>query len=487
MRLFFTLFLLFIFHCAFPHTIYIGNRSGAVIKNDMKDLHPGDTLAIRSGKYEKGGSFSNLNHITIINYGGILEFGQSVSLGKLSQVSISGAGSKGLKYGIRFQHIQSNAFTLQGSCDGLSISFCEYINMEGTVLDASKFFVVYTGDTSTLALYKTTISNQKLVHSGALLAGSYASTTSFQNVVDSIAFLNIIIDSTASDVNQVLGSSIYRMMASDWRITGPCPNGKHDAGIFQTHGNGTLRNIYRHGGWGYLWRVWNVGLNGRADSYVYNCIDLSSECYGTLDVRMEAEDTTTDNSIPFCRGASMHVLNNTSGNKRNAIAYVSVLVIAGQFFSQNGYVLEVRNNLSFNTVSDNANKIVKQNTEDALTDTSNNIYVEDPISSGILIDTVDCRLDPSGAAIDKAITIPFIKTDIDGIKRPVGKAADIGAREFPDAGVIGKRHASIPKKYAVIAIGLITVAALILSVKKAAGKGSGNSTVGFNNQASNKG
>ncbi len=453
----------------------------------MQGLHPGDTLAIRSGNYEKGGSFSNLKNITIINSGGILDFGQSVSLGRLSHVSISGAGVKGLKYGIRFQHYKGNAFTLAGSCSRLSISFCEYINMDGTVLDASTFFTVYNGDPATLALFRTTISNQKLVHSGALFVGSWASTASFQNVVDSIAFLNIIIDSTESDVVQVLGSSIYRLMASDWRITGPCPNGKHDAGIFQTHGNGTLRNIYRRGGWGYLWRVWNVGLNGRADSYVYNCIDLSSDCYGTLDVRMEAEDTTTGNQVPYCRGASMHVLNNTSGNKKNAVHYVSVLVIAGQFFSKNGYVLEIRNNLSFNTATDNANTLVKQNTEDPLTDTSNNIYVADPIASGILLDTVDCRLNPSGRAIDRAVSIPFINSDIDGIRRPVGKAADIGAREFPNVNAAPGVHASIPKKYVFIGIGLIAVAALILTVKKAAGKGSGNSTSGFHNQPSNEG
>ena len=453
----------------------------------MKGLHPGDTLAIRSGYYDRGGSFSNLHHITIINSGGILDFGQSVFLGNLSQVSIIGSGVKGLKYGIRFKNVKGNAFSLEAPCNALSISFCEYRNLEGTALDVSKFFTTYNGNTATLALYKTIISYQKLVHSGPLFVGSWASTHSFQNVVDSIAFLHVIIDSTSNNSTQVLGNSVYRMLACDWMITGPCPYGKQDVGIFQIHGNGTLRNIYRHGGWGYLWRVWNVGLNGRADSYMYNCIDLSSDAYGTLDTRIEEGDTTTGNSIPFCRGGSMHVLNNTTGNKRNATHYVSVLVIAGRFFSENGYKLEIRNNLCFNNITDNANTIVKQNTDDPLTDTSNNLYTGNPIEAGILSDTLECRLNPSGSAIDQAVPVSFIKTDIDGVARPVGKAPDIGARESPDPNAIRYQHSSIPKKYLLIGMGFLAIAVLILSTKKRVGKRTGGSRVNFHNQPFNEG
>ncbi len=484
MKLFFSLFFLFIFQEVFPHTLFIGTGTGAVIKNDMKGLRPGDTLAIHAGYYDKGGSFSNLHHITIINYGGILDFNQSIALGNLSQVLISGAGVNGLKYGIRFLNMQGNAFTLEASCNALTISFCEYRNVDGNILDASRFFTRYTGDTATLALYKTTLSNQYLVHSGPLFVGSWAGTGSFENVVDSIAFLKVIVDSTSSNVNQVIGSSIYRMLASDWKITGPCPNGINDVGIFQTKGNGTLRNIYRHSGWGYLWRVWNVGLNGRADSYVYNCIDLSTDAYGTVDTRIDAGDTTTGNKIPFCRGGSMHVLNNTTGNKRNNSNYVTVLVVVGRFFSENGYTLEVRNNLCFNNTNDNSNRLVKLNTDEPLVDTSNNIYVPDPIEAGILLDTVECRLNPSGSAIDQALPVLFIKTDIEGVARPVGQAADIGAREFPDPNAIIYRHSSLPKKYLYIGMGFLALAALILTIKKSVRKRTDGSRLSFQNQPS---
>jgi hypothetical protein len=470
MKSLFIFLLSFIYSCAHAHTLVIGTGSGSVIKTDMKGLRPGDTLAIRSGFYEKGGAFSNLSGISITNQGGPVTFGQTVSLGSLSGVGIRGNGVKGLFYGIRFQDMKGTAFFVEAPCNHLSIAYCAYQNLDGVVLDASRFFIRYTGDTATMALYKTVISHQKLLHSGPLFTGSWASTGSFQNVVDSIAFLDIVIDSSGSEGNQVIGNSVYRMLADHWIITGPNPNGKHDVGIFQIAGNGTLRNIYRRNGWGYLWRLWNVGLNGRTDSYLYNCIDLSSDAYGTVDYRIAADDTTTGNRIPFCRGGNMHILNNTSGNKQNATHYVSVLVVAGRFFSENGYTLEIRNNLCFNNATDNANRMVKQNTSDPLTDTSNNIYAADPIAAGILLDTIECRLNPAGAAIDRAVTIPYIHSDIGGMRRPSGSAADIGAREYAGSGTIVPGHAVFPKRYFYMGLTVLLTMIFILIGRKVARK-----------------
>ncbi|HCL82725.1 MAG TPA: hypothetical protein DIC22_02065, partial [Chitinophagaceae bacterium] len=417
MKIVFT-FSLFIFSLqVYPHTVITGSGYGSVIQSDMNGLNPGDTLAIRAGHYEKGGAFSNLAGITIINYQGIVDFGNTVTLGNLQMVSITGSGWKGGVYGFRFRNFRGDAFLLEAPCRALSIAWCEYRNLDGIAFNASHFFTTYTGDRSTFALYKTGFYHQKLVHSGALFVGSWAANALFQNVVDSIAFLHILVDSTSSDVCQVLGHSIYHMLASHWRVTGPCPNGKHDAGIFQTSGNGTVCNVYRKDGWGYIWRSWNLGLNGRADSYLYNCIDLNTDNYGTIDTRIEAADTTTGNHIPFIRGANMHVLNNTIGNKRTK-NYVSQLVIAGNFCSANGYRLEVRNNLCFNTIATGSDPIIKQNTRDPLKDTSNNLYTRNPIAAGILLDTIECKLNPGSPAIDQAITFSFIHSDIDGVRRP---------------------------------------------------------------------
>jgi hypothetical protein len=433
MKIVFTFWLCIFFVPAFPRTMITGTGSGSVLLQNMNGLNPGDTVAIRTGRYEKGGLFSNLTGITIINYGGIVDFGNTVTLENLKTVSISGSGWKKEVYGFRFLHMKGDAFLLSSPCRSLSLSYCEYRFLDGNAFNASRFFTTYTGEPSTLALYKTSFYYQKLVHSGPLFVGSWAANALFQNVVDSIAFLHISVDSTTSDGNQVIGHSIYRMLASHWRITGPCPNGTHDVGVFQTSGNGTVCNVYRRDGWGYLWRSWNLGLNGRADCYLYNCIDLNTDNYGTIDSRIDAGDTTTGSRIPYCRGASMHVLNNTIGNKRTP-NYVSQLVIAGNFCSSNGYRLEVRNNLCFNTIATGSDPIIKQNTSDPLLDTSNNLYAKNPIAAGILLDTIHCLLNPKGPAIGRGIAIPFITTDIDGVPRPTGKSSDIGAREFTGSG-----------------------------------------------------
>ncbi len=104
----------------------------------------------------------------------------------------------------------------------------------------------------------------------------------------------------------------------------------------------------------------------------------------------------------------MHVLNNTIGNKRTK-NYVSQLVIAGNFCPANGYRLEVRNNLCFNTIATGSDPIIKQNTRDPLKDTSNNLYTRNPIAAGILLDTIECKLNPGSPAIDQAITFSFIR------------------------------------------------------------------------------
>ena len=487
MKIVFTIFFLIFCVTVYSRTEIIGSGSGAVNRDNMQGLKPGDTLAIRAGTYENGGSFSGLAGITILNYGGIVDFGKTVSLGNLKMVTISGSGVNALFYGIRFRNFRGDAFLLGAPCYSLRLSHCEYNNLDGTAFNASRFFTTYTGDSSTFALYKTVFSYQKLVHSGALFIGSWSAPKEFKNVVDSISFIHIIVDSTSSDVCQVLGQSVYRMLANHWRITGPCPNGKHDAGIFQIAGNGTVSNIYRKDGWGYIWRVWNIGLNGRADSYLYNCIDLNTDNYGTIDTRMEASDTTTGNTIPFLRGANMHVLNNTIGNKRTR-GYVSQLVITGHYCYSSGYRLEVRNNLCFNTVATGYDPIIKGNTNEPLTDTSNNLYTANPISAGILLDTIECLLTPSSPAIDHAVGFPFISTDIDGVPRPVGKSADIGAREFPDAAaIIYPKQGVLQKKWTVIGLGSALIAIILIVSAKKARKNLHDSTYKLESQPPNIG
>jgi hypothetical protein len=96
-------------------------------------------------------------------------------------------------------------------------------------------------------------------------------------------------------------------------------------------------------------------------------------------------------------------------------------------------------------------------------------FVEKSLKDGILVDTIECKLNPYGPAIDRAITYSFIPTDIDGVTRPTGKSADIGAREFPDpAAIIYPKQGVLQKKWTVIGLGSALIAIiLIVSAKKA--------------------
>jgi hypothetical protein len=185
---------------------------------------------------------------------------------------------------------------------------------------------------------------------------------------------------------------------------------------------------------------------------------------------MVAADTTAGNTIPFVRGASMHVFNNTIGNKRT-VNYVSQLVITGTFGASAGYLLEIRNNLAFNTIATGFDQIVKQNTGELIPDTSNNLYSKNPIADGILMDTIECKLNPYGPAIDGAITYPFIPTDIDGVTRPTGKSADIGAREYPEK--VPERqvnHIAQPNRWLIPGLGALGIVLILVVFLKMAGK-----------------
>ncbi len=477
-------FLLLLPSLLFARQIVIGSGTGAVFKNDMGGLKPGDTLAIRAGEYDAGGSFSHLSRITIVNYRGIVRFTHALTFSHLSDVVFSGTGQPGLEYGFSFRKMHGDAVVFEGPCKRFTVAQCEFRDVEGSAYDASHTFVKYSGDSAGLALNRVRFTGQRLVHSGPFFTGSFAACPLFENVLDSVSFTGVVVDSTMSEGPQLLAHSIYHFLVSDWKVTGPAPNAHRDFGIIQTMGNGTVRNFYRHGGWGYIWRNWNAGLNERGESWIYNCIDLASNHYGTVDTRIEAVDTSVGNSIPFCRGGNMHVFNNTSGNKR-ADSYVTVLVVVGDFFSAAGYKTEVRNNLCFNNLTDNANKMFKQNTMDPLPDTSNNIYCDDPIAAGLLLDTVECQLNPKGWAINGGVPTPRVITDFAGIRRPVGEGQDIGAREYPDAAVNPPRPAAIvpvapfrwKRTLAGVGFALFVAGGLYLTAKKAFRKPKGRSTL----------
>ncbi|MDR3716617.1 MAG: choice-of-anchor Q domain-containing protein [Puia sp.] len=409
-------------------TVVIGSGSGNLSVTSMNGLSAGDVLAIKPGTYT-GAGFSNLSGVSIINNGALVTFTGSISISNLTNVTIAGNGASGLTYGF-FATSKTPVFVVQGKCSGLRIYNFDNTGV-GQFFNASQNgMATYNGNVSTKLLYKTAIGNIRLTSSGQFLQGSYGSTTDFKNVIDSIAIFNVIITNTTSNGQQVAGASIYHLDAHDWTVTGPVPNSSGDVGIFQIYGNARVHNIYRNGGYGYIMRIFNTGLDGVSDSYLYNCIDLNSVMYGTIDTRVDPTGFTSGKTPPFCTGGNIHVLNNTAGNKTETDGYTTCLVIVGPF---TGYKCEIRNNISFNTSQIQASKLIQMNAGDALPDTSNNLYFTTAQIGNVLVDQVNCYLKTGSPAINTGYAEAFITTDIGGITRPQGGVIDIGAREYTGA------------------------------------------------------
>jgi hypothetical protein len=391
----------------------------------MEGLDSGDVIVITPGIYS-GGEFSALKNISITNNGGLVVFNGTVSLASLKNVVISGNGSKKFFYGFQFNSVNGHAFSTHGNFYGLRIYNCEFINVNGNVLDVADNDAVYNGDTSSIKLYKTTLANLRMEKCGLLLQGYYGTPDKLTDVIDSIAIYFIKIDTTLANGQAVSAGAIYRMDIHDWKVNGFAFNKKlsGDVGLIHTSGNGKVYNIYRHGGRGYIWRQWNTGLNGLAESYIFNVIDLATSAYGFIDTRIDKSYFTDKNKMPYTTGGNMHVCNNTIGNKSDSV-YVTHIVVMGE---QGEYKTEVRNNLAFNIkgymMTNNSGAQYDQ------ADSSSNLLFNASQILDVLSDTVYCLIrHKKSPVVDKGTPVPFIKTDIGGVPRPHGDGFDIGARE----------------------------------------------------------
>ncbi|HLK27287.1 MAG TPA: choice-of-anchor Q domain-containing protein [Puia sp.] len=431
------LFSFFAFINANAKTVVIGSGSGSISQTSMSGLSSGDVLAIAPGTYS-GATFSNLNNISIVNNGGVVTFTGRVTLGSsLVNVVISGTGASGTTYGFQFGKpgttFNDIAISLTGvNTQGLRIYNCEFWNVTNNIVDGSGYSTTYTGDISTLKLYKCTFDHWHTHSSGMIYQGSYGSANQFLVPVDSITVSNMIIDTVYSNGTLFNGGGIYRVNLHDWKVNAYCLNPSGDVGMITVNGNGNINNIYRHGGRGYIARVWGCGLNGPGVTNIYNVIDVASNAYGTVDARVDTTYLTSSKTVPAVWGSDFHILNNTSGNKTDVNGYVCPVVIVGTYLS---YKMEIRNNFAFNNQY-GANTIINNNTSggNTIKDTSNNYYLTASQVLSALSDTVNCYLKSGSPLIDKGYASTLVTTDIAGISRPQGSGYDVGAREYSSTG-----------------------------------------------------
>ncbi len=400
-------FLLFIFSVTSIHanTIVIGTGSGFISVPNMNGLNPGDTLAIDAGQYS-GAAFNNLKGITITNNGGAVAFTGTVTLNTLAECVFSG---------FQFSNVPGISIRWDGNsrrCVEKNISFT---NCAGNANDASDHNP-YNGDTSSLKLYMCTFDSLTLFRSGMVMRGSYGDAKDLECYMDSIVFSRIKVDSTLG-IGTEVGGVIFRIDAHDWKETykGVITQ-LGDIGIFLINGNGSIHNIYRIGGRGYILRVWNLGLKVPGNTYFYNNIDLNSTQYGSLDTRVDPTEFTQ-----YTTGGNCYIFNNTAGNKEDHIGYWSSIAVVGTFSPP--WVCQTRNNLGFNLQTNGKPPItMNQSSGTWITDSSNNMYFDKPDS---VLDPITGVPFPNSPVLGKGLTLALVKDDY--YHNPRTGAYDIGA------------------------------------------------------------
>jgi Protein of unknown function (DUF1533) len=431
MRKIITIILLAIAFKASAKTVVIGSGSGTVSQTSMTGLSVGDILMIKKGTYS-GATFSNIHDVTIINdtTGTVTFTGQFVIGSSIYNLTIFGNGYSGAFYGFQFgtpgSTFSNIAISLQGgNTRGLRIYNCEFWNVQNTIVDGSGYGVTYTGDTSTLKLYRASFDHWKMHSCDVLYQGSFGTANQFLVPTDSFAITNMIIDTLYSNGTVINNNGGYRMLIHDWTVDATCLNPSGDVGMIVDFGNGNFYNLYKHGGRGYTARIWGCGLNGPGVVNIYNCIDLASNAYGFADVRVDTTQLTASKTIPAIWGADFHVFNNTSGNKIDVNGYVCPVVIAGTWLS---YKMEIRNNIGFNNQY-GANPIINNNSSgQTMTDTSNNYYFSAAQSLLVFTDTASCLLKSGSPMISAGYNPPLSSAGANGVAW--GNPPGVGANAY---------------------------------------------------------
>lgn len=270
-------------------TIQYGTGSGSINVTSMAGLSAGDTLAIKGGTYSSA-SFTNLNHVTIINSGGAVTFTGQVNIGPWSYVNMDGTGD-GLTYGFKFTN--TGGYIL-GIGNG---HIADYSRISHFEIATSQDFIHYSNsqggtynpaDSSTLMFNHFTLDYVHLINSGFLWYGTWSGPYPAVSVVNNLIISNLKADGVTTTSGIVWGNSLYNIDFHDWVMNGPI-NGANDVGMIQGSGNGKMHSILMNSGiWGYLTRWQTLKLNGVGATYVYNNIKLYSTRYGLADLRCDA-------------------------------------------------------------------------------------------------------------------------------------------------------------------------------------------------------
>ena len=422
-------------------TVTIGTGSGTLSVTSMGSLSlvAGDTIAINTGTYS-GATFTHLNNVTIVPGTGGVNFTAPVGISDDSAVTWDGTVLPGVTYGFTFANfpVGNSCFASIGANNlNCTIKGVRAIDTGGSVLNGAGGNLVYNGTTASCVFYNMTVDTIKTSGSSSVYQGTFANNTTYYNVCIGLTIRNVIcLHDGAEGTNECSANNTFNMVADNWVIVGPTIGNTGDQGIFNISGNCTLSNIYRSGGWGWLMRIFNSSLVTPSTSYIYNCIDLNNDAYGTVDTRIDIASiaATTGSAYPLA-GNGIKFLNDTAGNHLDLTGYRSNLVL--NYGSTDGlgsptvYEVDVINCFAFNNPAGGVNPWIsgslycKGGPDATNLVMNNNVDLSSTLPSGYITTVYACYPVPGGPLVGTGATVATTADDIYGYPRT--GTYDIGA------------------------------------------------------------
>lgn len=363
----------------------------------MKLTTAGQKIIHLEAGSQPGVDASGKSNITYYADQGLVIFTSQIKLGNTLHIKFDGPS------GFKFTGKDYSVFgTGNGNNIGDTIRNFDFGNTANTVFDAiTKIYegkdrmLTYDGTPRTAVFWGLTVDSFRVAGKTSLYQGPWEANNTYHMVTIGPTFSHGKFSNDGSGDNQkIRGNSIYGLKVSDWMVVGPTKERGGDYGIIFIVGSGSVRNIYRDGGWGYLERIVVVQLGGipfDQTCSLSNCIDVNSIQYGTVDVRIEP-GWLNGNAAIALNGADFYFSHNISGNKTDYGDYVTNAVVLGSMKDDQGKIWTVHllNNFAFNAMPSamsNASSLVKNNSNGLVKlDSANNLDLPPgvPIPPGFL-------------------------------------------------------------------------------------------------------
>ncbi len=332
---------------------------------------------------QPGVNASGQSNITYLSDRGTVIFTSQIKLGNTRNIKFD--GPSGFKYTGNDYAVFNSGI---GNNQGDTIRNFDFGNTAYTVFDAlTKIFIspgvwlTYNGTPQSTVFWGLTVDSFKVSGKTSLFQGPWEKNNTFHMVSAGLTFMNgVFVNDGTGDNGKIRSNSLYGLKVDGWKVTGPTLSGGGDYGIILIVGTGTIKNVYRNGGWGYLERLVISKLAGIPFDQtcgIYQCVDLNSTHYGTVDVRMESSDMSSTSAMPLT-GSDFYFINNISGDKKDDGTYVTNAIVLGSLKDDlnKKWTIYIKNNLAFNAMPSamsNASSLLKNNSNGfAILDSANN-------------------------------------------------------------------------------------------------------------------